>query len=297
MKDFIDSIGIDNIYIVVIIIAILMLALTIVIILEKKYNKKYEDLDDDYFFDEEASNFDSNDVFESSLPPEPKDYVESNEKDEKVIEDEKEQAKLEAKKAIEEAAKKMVYEDKKSDGPTYFEKMQEESSIISYDELKSSNINVDETNDKLLIDEGNEPITMEELFKDHIKKTIPEDSYDKIYENDKVVLYDESIKSTKKADLPAEKRDYINAIEKMGVVEGDIVKVTLPSDKKKPYSDDKTFKKSEVISPVYGVKKEFLFKKEYNDFGETIDIRELETEIRKTEEFLKELKKLKERLK
>ena len=56
------------------------------------------------------------------------------------------------------------------------------------------------------------------------------------------------------------------------------------------------FKNSQVISPVFGVKRDVIYKKEYNELGETIDIKELDMEIKKTEEFLKQLKRLKDKL-
>ena len=61
--------------------------------------------------------------------------------------------------------------------------------------------------------------------------------------------------------------------------------------------NDSNFKNSEFISPGYGI----LEKKSTEvytpqDLEKTIELDELEEEIRKTEEFLKELKKLKSRL-
>ena len=61
-----------------------------------------------------------------------------------------------------------------------------------------------------------------------------------------------------------------------------------------PHKDE--FKNSQVISPVFGVKRDVIYKKEYNELGETIDIKELDMEIKKTEEFLKQLKRLKDKL-
>jgi len=61
-------------------------------------------------------------------------------------------------------------------------------------------------------------------------------------------------------------------------------------------SESKKFKNSEVFSPVFGIKRDVIYKKEYNELGETINIKELDMEIKRTEEFLKELKKLKSKL-
>ena len=61
--------------------------------------------------------------------------------------------------------------------------------------------------------------------------------------------------------------------------------------------EPKKFKNSEVISPVFGVYKNVV-KTKYSDeeLEKTVNLDDLEAEIRKTEEFLKELKKLKNRL-
>ena len=60
--------------------------------------------------------------------------------------------------------------------------------------------------------------------------------------------------------------------------------------------DNKKFKNSEVISPVFGVYNKNY--KEVKDINNKKDVKEhdLEFEIRKTEEFLEELKKLKDKL-
>lgn len=61
--------------------------------------------------------------------------------------------------------------------------------------------------------------------------------------------------------------------------------------------EPKKFKNSEVISPVFGVYKNVV-KTKYSDeeLEKTVNLDDLEAEIRKTEEFLKELKKLKNKL-
>lgn len=61
--------------------------------------------------------------------------------------------------------------------------------------------------------------------------------------------------------------------------------------------EPKKFKNSEVISPVFGVYKNVV-KTKYTDeeLEKTVNLEDLEVEIRKTEDFLKELKKLKNKL-
>ena len=187
----------------------------------------------------------------------------------------------EAKKAIEEAAKKLVYEEQ-SDivTPTFFEKMQEENSIISYDELMSKNLDFDLSNEQVLEDDGNEPITIDELYKFHEKDDKEDTDLDKL-------------------DVSKDEKSYkINAIDEDSVIDSFKDSSKDDDDKMVYYvnSESKKFKNSQVISPVFGVKRDVIYKKEYNELGETIDIKELDMEIKKTEEFLKQLKRLKDKL-
>ena len=68
------------------------------------------------------------------------------------------------------------HEEEKNDliGPTFFEKVQEEKSIISYDELIKANLNPDELDSYIKEDEGNEPITLEELYKNNANEDFNE---------------------------------------------------------------------------------------------------------------------------
>lgn len=178
-----------------------------------------------------------------------------------VVYDEHTKTQEEAKRELEEITMKLAQanEEEKIIGHTSFEEEQEELSVISYDELKKINWDtVDETNDILLKDNGDEPITIEELYEKHLEKQDEE-----------------------------EKEDYNPAFED---------ELNLTQELSFSYNDT-SFKNSDFISPVYGI----LEKKSNQDYTKqdlerTIELDELEEEIRKTEEFLKELKKLKSRL-
>ena len=154
-----------------------------------------------------------------------------------------------AKKELEEAAKKLVYEEK-SDliGPTFFEKVQEEKSIISYDELLKANLDPDELDNYRVEDEGNEPITLDELYKKNID------------------------------DLIEKQEEKINNFNKVQELK----------------EEPKRFKNSSVISPVFGIKSDNEYKK--IETYKNTNVKNIEDEIKKTEEFLSELKKLKERI-
>ena len=158
--------------------------------------------------------------------------------------------------------------------------MQEENSIISYDELMSKNLDFDLSNEQVLEDDGNEPITIDELYKFHEKDDKEDTDLDKL-------------------DVSKDEKSYkINAIDEDSVIDSFKDSSKDDDDKMVYYvnSESKKFKNSQVISPVFGVKRDVIYKKEYNELGETIDIKELDMEIKKTEEFLKQLKRLKDKL-
>lgn len=263
----------NGVLVIIGIIVVIVFLLFIILLIERKnklkYNKEYtlqENLED-YDGDIEDNN---NISLDKNIPAE----------EEHIIYKEEETPK-EAKKAIEEAAKKLVYEEQ-SDivTPTFFEKMQEENSIISYDELMSKNLDFDLSNEQVLEDDGNEPITIDELYKFHEKDDKEDTDLDKL-------------------DVSKDEKSYkINAIDEDSVIDSFKDSSKDDDDKMVYYvnSESKKFKNSQVISPVFGVKRDVIYKKEYNELGETIDIKELDMEIKKTEEFLKQLKRLKDKL-
>lgn len=292
----------NGVLVIIGIIVVIVFLLFIILLIERKnklkYNKEYtlqENLED-YDGDIEDNNISldknkDNKHLEDILKIKELENIEKTDKvdkldknipaeEEHIIYKEEETPK-EAKKAIEEAAKKLVYEEQ-SDivTPTFFEKMQEENSIISYDELMSKNLDFDLSNEQVLEDDGNEPITIDELYKFHEKDDKEDTDLDKL-------------------DVSKDEKSYkINAIDEDSVIDSFKDSSKDDDDKMVYYvnSESKKFKNSQVISPVFGVKRDVIYKKEYNELGETIDIKELDMEIKKTEEFLKQLKRLKDKL-
>lgn len=293
----------NGVLVIIGIIVVIVFLLFIILLIERKnklkYNKEYtlqenlEDYDGDIednnniSLDKNKDNKHLEDILkikelENIEKTDKVDKLDKNipAKEEHIIYKEEETPK-EAKKAIEEAAKKLVYEEQ-SDivTPTFFEKMQEENSIISYDELMSKNLDFDLSNEQVLEDDGNEPITIDELYKFHEKDDKEDTDLDKL-------------------DVSKDEKSYkINAIDEDSVIDSFKDSSKDDDDKMVYYvnSESKKFKNSQVISPVFGVKRDVIYKKEYNELGETIDIKELDMEIKKTEEFLKQLKRLKDKL-
>lgn len=258
MKDFVNIMGKDNIFIICSIIVVIILALLVIVIIEKASSKKYKlkqqvelpSYKENKIYDDSKDN---NDIYKSEVINE-EDNVNNTVNDVKPIEQEvvyvvNKPTEEDAKKELEEAAKKLVYEEKNDlIGPTFFEKVQEEKSIISYDELLKANLDPDELDNYRIEDEGNEPITLDELYKKNID------------------------------DLIEKQEEKINNFNKVQELK----------------EEPKRFKNSSVISPVFGIKSDNEYKK--IETYKNTNVKNIEDEIKKTEEFLSELKKLKERI-
>ena len=187
------------------------------------------------------------------------ELVEAKPQEEEVVYVEEDNVEEKAKEKLEEVTKKLIEEDNSLIEHTNFEKEQEEKSIISYEELIQASHNIDEKNDMLLLDEGEEPITIEELYQKHA--------------------------------------DNQNKLE-----EEETAKVNNPIFEEK---EERKFKNSEVISPVFGLytneqkDKNKIYqtpKETFDEIDKTVDMKDLELEIEKTEEFLSELRRLKNKL-
>ena len=175
MQDFINIMGKDNIFIICLIIVVIILALLVIIIIEKVSSRKYrvkKNIEIETY-KENLSNNDLNSEKESIIFN--NNEINNSLKEKEIVYTSNEKTEEDAKKELEEAAKKLVYEEKNDlIGPTFFEKVQEEKSIISYDELIKANLNPDELDSYIKEDEGNEPITLEELYKNNANEDLNE---------------------------------------------------------------------------------------------------------------------------
>lgn len=234
MKELIDSFGLNNFIIIIAVVVAIILALLIIFVLEKISKKRNKDILEYYEEDEDDNDdedFDLSDNYNSNEVVYQEDITEQ-----------------EAKKTLEEVTKKLVEEESDIIDHTHFEREQEEKSVISYEELKKINYNIDEVNDGILADEGDLPITIEELYQKHLE----------------------------------EQETTLEELENPVFVE--------------PEEEVKKFKNSDVISPVFGIYNKNIVKEQKKDLNKEVEMQDLEIEIRKTEEFLKELKKLKNKL-
>ncbi len=264
MKEFINAFGYRNFIILMVILGVIVLGLIVLFIVDRLNNRK-DDIsrvkfkkkkDEDFLpFEDKKQEVTKEEVKISSFNDEKDD---KKSKDLDVVYIDKKDEKIRAQKTLEDTAERLAKLEYQKDVPkkddediitkTDFERLQEEKSIISYEELKNASFDIDTVNDQLLEDQGDEPITIEELYKMH------EEAQDVDPVELDNPIFTETVKEVSK------------------------------------------FKRSDVISPVFGV-----YNKDYNNYSvdkfyNTMDLKDIEQEIKKTEEFLEELKKIKNKL-
>lgn len=189
------------------------------------------------------------------------------------IEPDQATAQLELKKLTEELIKQEE-ELSQQDVVSNYEEMQEENAIISMDELLKRGKELYETNEVTQYkDEGNEPISLQELEeKTGVIPVVTEGNFN-IHEL-----------------IPSVKENVNNVVEenkKENIQEKASVKLyDFNSAPTKDVTSTK-FKSSPIISPIYGIEKEVSMQLE-----NTANYEKLDAEIKKTNEFLMTLKEL-----
>ena len=187
------------------------------------------------------------------------------------IEPNQEEAKEELKRVTEELLRTQAMQEQDNIDLTKFEEQQEEEAIISMDELIKKSKTLYEQNEITQYeDEGNEPISLKDL----------ESRMNKIKEDVEVL----DIEISKDVE-PVAVSEETNKIKL-----DDFNTISL----KDAYKEDRVFKSSPVISPIFGIeKKESTTNMELEN---TANYEKLDEEIKKTNEFLKVLKELQKKL-
>lgn len=224
-------------------------------------------------------------IIEESIEKSEESNIKYVEKDEEEI---KEEAQAELKELVQE-----LKEDKNENIElTDFEVEQEESAIISYNELKKVSDELYDSNEITQYDEGNEPISiaqLQEKFKEATTTTSIEVASQE--EQSELLEVIESLEVPTKVEIT-------NTVEKV-----EPVKETVKLDDFAIKTGDHKFKISPVISPVYGTINEEQ-KEIVEDFNanaklkleQTANLEKLDEELRKTNEFLAVLKELQKKL-
>lgn len=200
------------------------------------------------------------------------------------VEPNKEEAKEELRKATEELIKQEKSLNEEAVDLTKFEEEQEENAIISLDELmKKSEVLYQQNETTQYQDEGNEPICLEDLeqrmknIKVEIEQLEQEDD-----KQDSKIIKEEVVPSIdleeKTLVMPRVRLDDLNTIESSS----------------KAYREDVVFKRSPIISPIFGIEEN---KNESNlELENTANYDKLDEEIKKTNQFIATLKELQHKL-
>lgn len=177
-------------------------------------------------------------------------------------------AEIEKQKALDEANNI----EKEDDELTSFEKEQEENAIISMDELMSKANDIYTNNEVIQYeDEGNEPITLDDLR----------------------ARWEQEQAKFAKIEKEEEKKEEV-AVE-VKPEEKEIKKVVFPTMER-----ISKFENSPIISPVYGIERkdndEDVISSNELELENTADYEKFDEEIRKTNEFIATLKELQKKL-
>lgn len=182
------------------------------------------------------------------------------------IEPDQETAKLELKKIEEELRRQESISDIENVALTNYEEQQEEAAIISLEELLKKGKEMYEKNEiSQYADEGNEPISLQDLERQFGEK---KESYDEPFIIEEVVP-----ENSEKVE-----------IEELIIEETEV---------KPEVKEEKKFTISPVISPIYGLQKTTSADLELEN---TADYDKLDEEIKKTNDFLTTLKDLQNKL-
>lgn len=203
------------------------------------------------------------------------------------IEPDQATAKLELQKITEEL-KKQEQQEVENITLTNYESEQEENAIISLDELIKKGKEMYESNEVTqYADEGNEPISLNELAGLRNKEEYAEPFIiSDVVSNE--VLEEETLESEIEV-APVTIEEQVRAAEKENVrIENDVVVQT------EVKNEAKKFKSSPIISPIYGIENT----ESVNDLEleNTANYEKLDEEIKKTNEFIMSLKELQGKL-
>ncbi len=223
------------------------------------------------------------------------------------IEPDQATARLELEKLTEELRKQEEQEaEVQNIALTNYEEEQEENAIISLDELVKKSKEMYEANELTqYADEGNEPISLQDLEKKLGEQKTA--SYDEPFIIENIVSEEDLKDETLEMNQEVAMNNPVSAIEEtintvtvnaqQPVIEAKttVIDSTPKTVATAPISDSKKFKSSPIISPIYGIEKTNSSSNEL-ELENTANYEKLDEEIKKTNEFLMTLKELQKKL-
>ena len=177
---------------------------------------------------------------------------------------------------------------------TAYEEEQEENAIISLEELVKKSKEMYEANEITQYeDEGNEPISLEDLERRMNKvqeevallENVEEPVITEVFDLNAVIPEIEPLEEPKQMVL-----DDFNTIK----IEPEIIEEKNKEPIRPAYQSTKKFERSPVISPIYGIER--IETKEEIELENTANYEKLDEEIKKTNEFLMTLRELQKNL-
>ena len=176
---------------------------------------------------------------------------------------------------------------------TAYEEEQESNAIISLDELVKKSKEMYEANELTqYADEGNEPISLEDLEKRMQQATIV--ATETVEKYNEPFIIEEVVDEIKPEEITELLEIDPVETEKVKLDDFNTVK-TETSSIKNAYSTTKKFQSSPVISPIYGIERKTSPVSEI-ELENTANYEKLDEEIKKTNEFLMTLKELQRNL-
>ncbi len=223
------------------------------------------------------------------------------------IEPDQATAKLELEKLTEELRKQEAQEaEVQNIALTNYEEEQEENAIISLEELVKKSKEMYEANELTqYADEGNEPISLQDLERKMGEQKA--NSYDEPFIIENIVseedLKDESLEMNQEVVTPTSASTVATVVVEAPTVEPvqqeqavQQVQVTQSNTVANVQTNAyKSFKSSPIISPIYGIEKNSSSSNEL-ELENTANYEKLDEEIKKTNEFLMTLKELQKKL-
>ena len=206
------------------------------------------------------------------------------------IEPDRQQAQEELKRLTEELEK--AEQEAKTIDLTAYEEEQEENAIISLEELEKKSKEMYESNEiTQYADEGNEPISLEDL--ERRMQTVQENIKTLEEEEPVIITTAATIEELEPAKVELVDFDKIKLNSQEEVIE-EPIKVAPVKPLSESYQATHKFERSPVISPIYGIERKDTA--EEIALENTANYDKLDEEIKKTNEFLMTLRELQKNL-
>lgn len=213
------------------------------------------------------------------------------------IEPDQATAKLELEKLTEELRKQEAEPEIENIALTNYEEEQEENAIISLEELVKKSKEMYAANELTqYADEGNEPISLQDLERKMGEAKIP--SYDEPFIIANVVPEEELTQDMEEVSTTNDTSVTLQDFNSVELQKEETVKVSENVNNTLPVTDinNRKFQSSPIISPIYGIERPTTTSSNELELENTANYEKLDEEIKKTNEFLMTLRELQKKL-